>query len=119
MNCHGCYCNTLSQPPCYPCLNCNHYYVKDCALDCQECTYDHDRTGPFKLKDGSWSDGVGRGRPIRDAPRYSTVTNPGYRRQCVWKHESAHWVVDIPSSMDKIATHAEAIAYADKVARDV
>lgn len=67
-------------------------------------------SAPHKLPDGSWSDGVGRGRPIAEAPRYSG----GVQRACVFG-SSGEWWTDVDHSY--YPTHAEAIAIADKLAR--
>ncbi|QFG12938.1 hypothetical protein PBI_MIMI_271 [Arthrobacter phage Mimi] len=34
--CHECSCHI--NPPCYACQNCNHWDVKGCDHDCQDCT---------------------------------------------------------------------------------
>ncbi|KUM31869.1 hypothetical protein AQ436_01765 [Arthrobacter sp. EpRS66] len=73
--------------------------------DCPE----HFRKPPFRLADGTWSDGVDRSKPIDTRPcsnRYEVTT--GKKHSHVW-HES------LPVA--EFDTWTEAIAYADNLAR--
>lgn len=70
-----------------------------------------DRTGPYRLQDGTWSDGVDRCKRIdhrETSSRYEVTANDGHF--LVW-HESFGREKQFP-------THAEAIAYADMLARN-
>lgn len=91
----------------------------ECPEDCQTCEYDHERTGPYRLLDGTWSDGVDRSKRIWST--YFAMTNNG--RWHVYKgfadfftgHE---WrVYSDRGFLSYHKTHAEAIAYADRMAR--
>lgn len=112
--CHVC--NCFVNPPCGACENCKHWDVSDCSKDCQTCEYDHWRTGPYHLTDGTWSDGVDRDEPL------SVWTRPNGRWQ-VYQCESGYWEAYAESGgqqldeIDSFATYAEAIAYADRMAR--
>lgn len=67
------------------------------------------RTGPYRLMNGEWSDGVDRSEPIDTRPcsnRYEVTTGKKYSH--VW-HES------LPAA--EFDTWAEAIRYADYHAR--
>lgn len=74
------------------------------------------RTGPYRLADGTWSDGVDRDEPL------SVWTRPNGRWQ-VYQCESGYWEAYAESDgqqldeIDSFASHAEAIAYADRMAR--
>lgn len=106
-DCHECRCHV--NPPCGACENCKHWDVDDCPNDCQLCEYDHWRTGPYRLADGTWSDGVDRSKPIdlrQTTDRYEVTTRNG--RGMVWLRATT------PEPFD---TWAEAIAYADNLAR--
>jgi len=91
-----------------------HGDVTRCLEDCQTCEYDHWRTGPYRLADGTWSDGVKRSHPMGAALR--RVRNP--KRVRVWKSRKGEgWTAFTVGGVDHFNTHAEAIAYADKQAR--
>ncbi|MFJ5108661.1 MULTISPECIES: hypothetical protein [unclassified Glutamicibacter] len=67
------------------------------------------RTGPYRLADGTWSDGVDRSKRIdlrQVTDRYEVTVRPGYFH--VW-HNSGQ-----PA---EFYSFAEAIAYADRTAR--
>lgn len=83
--------------------------IKKCPT-CKGTGY-KDRTGPYRLANGDWSDGVDRSKRIRFryiTSRYEiTVASEG--SAFVWQ-ESILFGTKRP-------THAEAIAYADRMAR--
>lgn len=74
------------------------------------------RTGPYRLADGTWSDGVDRRIEIHDRI-------PPQNRWQVYQCESGYWEACAESDgqqldeIDSFPTHAEAIAYADRMAR--
>lgn len=74
------------------------------------------RTGPYRLADGTWSDGVDRHIEIHDRI-------PPQNRWQVCKLESGYWEAYAESDgqqldeIDAFDTHAEAIRYADHHAR--
>lgn len=117
--CHDCRCPWA--PPCSACVTCKHWDVSDCPNDCQTCEYDHERTGPYRLADGTWSDGVDRTSKIKlhkfhiDNPSRSIVIQ-------TWDQlpDGGYEWVAIESKYGEpeyFPTHAEAIAYADRMAR--
>jgi len=81
----------------------------DCPEDCQTCEYDHERTGPYRLIDGTWSDGVDR------TERIDVRTCSGRYEVTAGKHYSHVWHGAHPA--EEFDTWAEAIAYADRMAR--
>lgn len=93
-------------------------YAMEGSYKCPTCdgTGTKHRTGPYRLADGTWSDGVDRGEPL------SVWTLPNGRWQ-VYQCESGYWEAYAESDgqqLDEIRsfpTHAEAIAYADRTAR--
>lgn len=112
--CHECYCGF--SPPCGPCERCVHFDHTECPEDCQTCEYDHERTGPYRLLDGTWSDGVDRA--VRISERDGTAG-----RFEVWSDSWGSWQayrypLDSPEELhEEFHTHAEAVAYADWAAR--
>lgn len=70
------------------------------------------RTGPYRLADGTWSEGVDRSKRINE--RYITsryeVTVSSRGGAFVWQHEHHLHGKEFPN-------HAKAIAYADRTAR--
>lgn len=77
--------------------------------DCPE----HFRKPPFRLADGTWSDGVDR--------RLRLVDRGAPGRWEVWQDSWGCWIAWLNTGGDFVAydfdTHAEAIAYADNLAR--
>ena len=80
------------------------------SWDCIPCNGTGERrTGPYRLSDGTWSDGVDRSKRIDSRPcssRYEVTTSKNSSH--VW-HESDPEV--------EFDTWDEAIAYADRAAR--
>lgn len=74
------------------------------------------RTGPYKLLDGSWSDEVDR----RERILYSTRHTPQrQKRVCVY-WTGAHWTVDVfPHRKFDPAQFSEAITEADRLAKSL
>jgi len=76
------------------------------------------RTGPYRLADGTWSDGVDRSVPMGDR-------EVGLKRWEVWRYRGgtdewgAGFDPDDEGGMNEkyFPTHAEAITYADRMAR--
>jgi len=74
------------------------------------------RTGPYRLADGTWSDGVDRHKRIS----YQTGYECDQSRMFVWWFAyGGKWVAERaePFFDEEFPTHAEAIAYADRMAR--
>lgn len=71
------------------------------------------RTGPYRLADGTWSDGVDRRLRLTDRGA------PG--RWEVWQDSWGDWIAWLNTDGNiesfEFPTHAEAIAYADNLAR--
>ena len=91
----------------------NHTWAVKPSERCPAC--DLKRTGPYRLADGAWSDGVGREYEIAayrfgvlNPTRMSVNFDDGEGVFAVWKGRDP--VREFP-------THAEAIAYADRMAR--
>lgn len=92
-------------------------------LNCLTCdaTGTIHRTGPYRLADGTWSDGVDRTHRINER-KFGEANPQRIRLVCqrtlvgVWKPEAMPFQGEIPISWDDF-THAEAIAYADRMAR--
>ena len=76
------------------------------------------RTGPYRLADDTWSDGIDRGEPLGTRDMH-------YNRWEVWKNDWRQWLVAVSypplSYLEDVErefpTHTEAIAYADRMAR--
>ena len=70
------------------------------------------RTGPYRLANGEWSDGVNRRDTLLDCWRDGVFQ--------VWlSREEKNWRVNGANNTDaRFPTHAEAIAYAHKKARE-
>lgn len=79
------------------------------------------RTGPYRLADGTWSDGVDRTHRINER-KFGEANPQRIRIVCqrtligLWKPEVMPFQGEIPISWDDF-THAEAVAYADRMAR--
>lgn len=71
------------------------------------------RTGPYRLADGTWSDGVDR--------RLRLVDRGAPGRWEVWQDSWGDWIVWLNTDGNiesfEFPTHAEAIAYAARMAR--
>lgn len=113
-DCHEC--NCFVNPPCGACENCKHWYVDDCPNDCQLCEYDHERTGPYRLADGTWSDGVDRSQPLVMSGFGSANED---RMTVFWMRHGSKFGVAAgnPETFPEFESFAEAIAYADRMAR--
>lgn len=93
-------------------------YALEGSYKCPTCdgTGTIHRTGPYRLTDGTWSDGEDRLERIR------TQIPPNGRWQ-VYQCESGYWEAYAESDgqhldeIESFPTHAEAIAYADKHSR--
>lgn len=93
-------------------------YAMEGSYKCPTCdgTGTINRTGPYRLADGTWSDGVDRHIEIHDRI-------PPQNRWQVCKLESGYWEAYAESDgqqldeIDAFDTHAEAIRYADHHAR--
>lgn len=87
-------------------------------MDCPTCNGQGfiPHRAPYRLADGTWSDGVDRDEPL------SVWTRPNGRWQ-VYQCESGYWEAYAESDgqqldeIDAFDTHAEAVAYADHHAR--
>lgn len=92
-------------------------YALEGSYKCPTCdgTGTKHRTGPYRLADGTWSDGVDRSVSLRR--RSIRGANGG--RIAVWKSRFGVWGVKItteePSTIK--LTFQEAVAYADRHAR--
>lgn len=89
------------------------------SWDCIPCNGTGERrTGPYRLADGTWSDGVDRDEPL------SVWTRPNGRWQ-VYRCGSGYWEAYAEiggQQLDEIEafpTHAEAVRYADHHARTI
>ena len=106
-DCHEC--NCFVDPPCGACERCKRWYVDDCPNDCQFCEYDHERTGPYRLTDGTWSDGVDRLECIK-------LRRPPNKRWQVYQCATDYWEAYAESDgrqLDEIApSDAPALALA-------
>lgn len=99
-----------------PPLKHNHAWGKKPSERCPACSAS--RTGPYRLTDGTWSDGVDRGEPLGTRDMH-------YNRWEVWKNDWRQWLVAVSypplSYLEDVErefpTHTEAIAYADRMAR--
>lgn len=119
--CHDCRCHF--NPPCSACERCVHIDQTVCPEDCQTCEYDHERTGPYRLTDGTWSDGVDRTRRLSSSefgeenPQRLGIFRPSFI-DGEWIARGDVWVIVRGlKSVEWFPTHAEAIAYADRMAR--
>lgn len=112
--CHDCRCHF--NPPCSACERCVHIDQTVCPEDCQTCEYDHERTGPYRLLDGTWSDGVDRTVPLYGSDY--NLRNPK-RLAVTLVRDTGQWRAAIKRSRKgkRFDTHTEAIAYADTQAR--
>ena len=74
------------------------------------------RTGPYRLTDGTWSDGVDRSVPLYGSDY--NLRNPK-RLAVTLARDAGQWRAAIKRSRKgkRFDTHAEAIAYADRMAR--
>jgi len=97
----------------------NHAFGAKPLERCSAC--DLNRTGPYRLADGTWSDGVDRSERISAYER--GIANPNRVRVVIQTSTSGDWYPNAvvlkgiyPLAWD-FPTHAEAIAYADKQAR--
>lgn len=86
-------------------------YALEGSYKCPTCdgTGTKHRTGPYRLADGTWSDGIDRSKRIdlrQVTDRYEVTVRPGYFH--VW-HSSGQ-----PAEFHSFA---EAVAYADHHAR--
>lgn len=110
--------------------------MTDCAQECKDCeglgewacygkayfcktcdgTGEIERTGPYRLADGIWSDGVDRVECIK-------LRRPPNKRWQVYQCATGYWEAYAESDgrqldeIESFPTHAEAIAYADKLSR--
>lgn len=91
-------------------------------LGCFTCdgTGEIHRTGPYRLANGDWSDGADRSKRIADQHRGDECIS----RMYVWQFHSAYydksmWAVarSEPYTDQDFHKFAEAIAYADRMAR--
>ena len=96
----------------------NHAWGAKPSERCPVC--DLDRTGPYRLADGTWSDGVDRTKRIADQHSGDECVS----RMYVWQFHSAYydkimWAVarSEPYTDQDFHKFAEAIAYADRMAR--
>lgn len=101
----------MAEQTCKDCHGDGSTYADWVHITCRTCdgTGAIHRTGPYRLADGTWSDGVDRSKPInlrQTTDRYEVTTQNG--RGMVWLRAT------IP---EPFATWAEAIAYADLMAR--
>lgn len=94
------------------------------AYFCKTCdgTGEIDRTGPYRLADGTWSDGVDRTRRLSSSefgeenPQRLGIFRPSFIDE-EWIARGDVWaIVRGIKSVEWFATHAEAIAYANKLA---
>lgn len=87
-------------------------------LTCQTCTGygDMDRTGPYRLADGTWSDGVDRSQPLVMSGFGSANED---RMTVFWMRHGSKFGVAAgnPETFPEFDSFAEAIASADRVAR--
>lgn len=74
------------------------------------------RTGPYRLADGTWSDGVERSQPLVMSGFGSANED---RMTVFWMHHGSKFGVAAgnPETFPEFDSFAEAIAYADRVAR--
>ena len=106
------------RPAWQECKDCNgHGEYRDFTwITCPTCkgTGRKNRTGPYKLQSGEWSDGVDRKDTLLDCWRNGMMQ--------VWFHrEIKKWRVNLPGNYDAglFPTFEEAITYAHKKAREV
>ena len=76
------------------------------------------RTGPYRLADGTWSDGVDRSERVK----YLAFNDANPNRWTVHRMNRKRWeayLLNMETSFlpKSFPTHAEAIAYADRMAR--
>ena len=83
-----------------------------CPNDCQLCEYDHERAGPYRLADGTWSDKVDRTKRIlyRQITSHYEITASHHGGGIVWQANRHMYG-------KSFETWAEATAYADRMAR--
>lgn len=101
------------------CKDCNGrgwvYYVM--GGDCTRCQgTGQNRTGPYRLADGTWSDGVDRSQPLVMSGFGSANED---RMTVFWMRHGSKFGVAAgnPETFPEFDSFAEAIAYADRVAR--
>lgn len=105
--------------------------MADCAQECKDCeglgewacygkayfcktcdgTGEIERTGPYRLADGTWSDGVNREKRIYDR-------DPAIGRVDVRKSRAGEvWLTTTDDEVDHFSTWHEAYDHADRMAR--